>query len=129
MLPPPHERTAGGAPTTPPAALSHVVATAVALTEGAALAAAMEAVVSWNPLAYLEAAADRAWIAAAGGDARQDWRSCTSRDGADFRAALLLAEAGIGRFLADGGYLSARQLSVDLRHAADWLAAGASFDR
>jgi hypothetical protein len=113
--------------TTPPTGLNPVVATAVALTEGAALAAAMETVASWNPLAFLDAAADRAWIAAAGGDAKQDWRSCTSRDGADFRAAVLLAEAAIGRLLADGGYLSARQLSVDLRHAVDWLAAGAPF--
>jgi hypothetical protein len=48
--------------------------------------------------------------------------------GADFRAAVLLAEATVARFLVDGGYLSARQLSVDLRHAADWLAAGAPFD-
>ena len=47
MLQPPHEHTAGGVPTTPPAVLSHVVATAVALTEGAA----MGAVASWNPLA------------------------------------------------------------------------------
>jgi hypothetical protein len=126
MLPSPHQRTAGGVPTTPPAPMSHVVATAVALTEGAALAAAMGTVTSWNPLTYLGAAADRAWVAAAG-DAKQDWRSCTSRDGADFRAAVLLAEAAIGRFLADGGYLSTRQLSVDLRRAADWLAAGAQF--
>jgi hypothetical protein len=127
MLPSPHEHTAGGVPTTPPAVLNLVVATAVALTEGAALAAAMGAVESWNPLAYLYVAADRAWVAAAD-DAKQDWRSCTSRDGADFRAAVLLAEAAIGRSLADGGYLSARQLSVDLRHAADWLATGAPFD-
>jgi hypothetical protein len=126
MLPSPHEYTAGGAPTTPPAVLHGVVATAVALTEGAALAAAMEAVASWNPLAYLDAAADRAWVAA-GDDAKQDWRSCTTRHGGDFRTAVLLAEAAIGRFLADGGYLSARQLSVDLRQAADWLTAGALF--
>lgn len=128
MLPAPHESTAGGVPATPLAVPSHVVATAVALTEGAALAAAMGAVESWNPLAYLDAAADRAW-AAAGGDAKQDWRTCASRDGARFRAAVLLAEAAISRSLADGGYLSARQLSIDLRHAADWLAAGARFDR
>jgi hypothetical protein len=127
MLPSLHEHTAGGVPTTPPAVLNPVVATAVALTEGAALAAAMGAVASWNPLAYLDAAADRAWVAA-GGDAKQDWRTCASGDGANFRAAVLLAEAAIGRSLADGGYLSARQLSVDLRHAADWLTSGAPFD-
>jgi hypothetical protein len=128
MLPAPHERAAGGVPATPLAVPSDVVATAVALIEGAALAAAMGAVESWNPLAYLDAAAGRAW-AAAGGDATQDWRTCASRDGAEFRAAVLLAEAAISRSLADGGYLSARQLSIDLRHAADWLAAGARFDR
>jgi hypothetical protein len=127
MLPSLHEHTAGGVATTPPAVLNPVVATAVALTEGAALAAAMGAVESWNPLAYLDAAADRAWVAAAG-DAKQDWRTCASSDGANFRAAVLLAEAAIGRSLADGGYLSARQLSVDLRHSADWLASGAPFD-
>ena len=38
---------------------------------------------------------------------------------ADADDAVLLAEAAIGRSVADGGYLSARQLSVDLRHAAD----------
>jgi hypothetical protein len=61
MLPSPHEHTAGGGATTPPAVLNPVVATAVALTQGAALAAVMGAVASWNPLAYLDAAADRAW--------------------------------------------------------------------
>jgi hypothetical protein len=65
MLPSPHEHTAAGGPTTPPAVLSPVVVTAVALTEGAALAAAMGAVESWNPLAY----------------AKQDWRTCASGDG------------------------------------------------
>jgi hypothetical protein len=124
----PREHTAGGGPTTPPAVVNPVVATAVALTEGAALAAAVGAVASWNPLAYLDVAAGRAW-AAAGGDDKQDWRTCASRDGAELRAAVLLAEAAISRSLADGGYLSARQLSIDLRHAADWLAAGARFDR
>jgi|SRR5919109_4430785 hypothetical protein len=127
MLPSPHEHTAGGVPHHAPAVLNRVVATAVALTEGAALAAAMGAVDSWNPLAYLDTAADRAWVAA-GGDAKQDWRSCGSSDSADFRAAVLLAEAAISRSLADGGYLSSRQLSVDLRHAAEWLASGAPFD-
>jgi hypothetical protein len=127
MLPSPNEHTAGGVPTAPPAVLNRVVATAVALTEGAALAAAMGAVESWNPLAYLDAAADRAWVAAGDG-AEQDWRSCGSSDGADFRAAVLLAEAAISRSLADGGYLSSRQLSVDLRHAAEWLASGVPFE-
>jgi hypothetical protein len=79
-----------------------------------------------EPLAYLYAAADRAWVPA--GEAQEDWRACASDDGAGFRVAVLLAEAAIGRSVADGGYLSARQLSVDLRRAADWLAAGAPFD-
>jgi hypothetical protein len=118
MLPSPHEHTAAGGPTTPPAVLNPIVVTAVALTEGAALAAAMGAVESWNPLAY----------------AKQDWRTCASGDGttqgetwvldspegvcggqarfeypatfvlfSNFRAAVLLAEAAIGRSLADGG--------------------------
>jgi hypothetical protein len=87
----------------------------------------MGAVESWNPLASLDAAADRAWVAA-GGDAEQDWRTCASGEGANFRAAVLLAEAAIGRSLADGGYLSTRQLLIDLPHAADWLAPGAPFD-
>jgi hypothetical protein len=126
MMPSSHEHTASGVPTTPPAVMNHVIATAVALTERAALTAAMRTVASWNPLAYLYAAADRAWVPA--GEAQEDWRTCASDDGADFRAAVLLAEAAIGRSLADGGYLSARQLSIDLRHAADWLAAGARFD-
>ena len=46
---------------------------------------------------------------------------------AEFRLAVLVAEATTGRCLAEDGYLSARQLSVDLRHAAVWLAAGAQF--
>jgi hypothetical protein len=87
MLPSPHEHTAAGGPTTPPAVLNPVVVTAVALTEGAALAAAMGAVESWNPLAY----------------AKQDWRTCASGNAVNFRAAVLLAEAAIGRSLADGG--------------------------
>jgi hypothetical protein len=126
MSRPPYEHTASGVSTTPPAVMNHVIATAVALTEGAALTAAMRAVSSWNPLAFLYAAADRAWVPAA--EAQEDWRTCASDDAADFRAAVLLAEAAIGRSLADGGYLSARQLSIDLRHAADWLAAGTPFD-
>jgi hypothetical protein len=126
MMPPPHEHTASGVSTTP-AAMNLVIETAVALIEAAALTAAMHGVANWNPLAYLYAAADRAWVPTA--EAQEDWRTCASGDGADFRAAVLLAEAAIGRSVADGGYLSARQLSVDLRRAADWLAAGASFDR
>jgi hypothetical protein len=122
MMPSSHEHTASGVPTTPPAVMNHVIATAVALTERAALTAAMRTVASWNPLANLYAAADRAWVPA--GEAQEDWRTCASDDG----AAVLLAEAAIGRSLADGGYRSGRQLSVDLRHAADWLAAGARFD-
>jgi hypothetical protein len=37
------------------------------------------------------------------------------------------AEATVSRCLAEDGYLSARQLSVDLRQAAAWLAVGAQF--
>jgi hypothetical protein len=45
------------------------------------------------------------------------------------RLAVLVAEATIHRCLAEDGYLSARQLSVDLRRAAAWLAGGAPFGR
>ena len=110
MSRPPYEHTASGVSTTPPAVMNHVLATAVALTEGAALTAAMCAVSSWNPLAFLYAAADRAWVPA--GEAQEDWRTCASNDGADFRAAVLLAEAATARFVAGDGYLSGRQLAA-----------------
>ena len=55
------------------------------------------------------------------------WRTDPSKQATQFRLAVLVAEATIGRCLAEDGYLSARQLSVDLRQAAAWLAAGARF--
>ena len=50
-----------------------------------------------------------------------------STHAAEVRLAVLVAEATIGRCLVEDGYLSARELSVDLRHAAAWLAGGARF--
>jgi hypothetical protein len=114
------------AATEPPRADGQEVAVAVALLEAAALLAAMRRVASWNPLLPLYAAADRMWTASAGEDQR-DWRTDPSTHAADVRLAVLVAEATIGRCLAEGGYLSARELSVDLRQAAAWLAAGAQF--
>lgn len=108
-----------------------MVAVAVALLEAAALLAAMRRVASWNPLPPLYAAVDRMWTPSAGedqaGEDQKDWRTDPSTHAADVRLAVLVAEATIGRCLAEGGYLSARELSVDLRHAAAWLAAGAQF--
>jgi hypothetical protein len=124
---PRHDQQTADVPT-PPAAAGGVVATAVALIEAAALTAAMRRMASWNPVMHLYAAADRAW-APLGADGRAGWRTDPSGQGADFRIAVLLAEAVLNRRLADGGYLSARQLSVDLRHAAAWLAAGAPAGR
>jgi hypothetical protein len=103
-----------------------VVAAAVALLEAAALAAAMRRVASWSPHQHLTAAADRAWALSAG-EGQGGWRTDPSKQAAEFRLAVLVAEATIGRCLAEDGYLSVRQLSVDLRHAAAWLAAGAQF--
>jgi hypothetical protein len=110
----------------PQGADGEVFAAAVALLEAAALTAAMRRVAAWNPLVCLDAAADRLWVAAGGED--QGWRTDPSRQAAGFRLAVLLAEATIGRCLAEDGYLSARQLSMDLRQAAAWLKAGAQFD-
>jgi hypothetical protein len=109
----------------PPWAGGDVVAAAVSLLEAAALAAAMQRVASWNPRLELYAATDRVWTAR-GGDQR-GWRTDRSGRAAEFRLAVLLAEATIRRCLAEDGYLSARQLSLDLRQAAVWLAAGAQF--
>jgi hypothetical protein len=111
-----------------PRAGGEVVAVAVALLEAAALIAAMRRVATWNPLRPLHAAADRAWIRSASKD-QGSWRTGPSSQAADVRLAVLVAEATINRFLAEGGYLSARQLSVDLRRAAAWLAGGAPFGR
>jgi hypothetical protein len=55
------------------------------------------------------------------------WRADRSRSAAELRLAVLVAEATISRSLAEDGYLSARQLSVDLRPAAAWLGSGAEF--
>jgi hypothetical protein len=110
----------------PPRADGEVVATAVALLEAAALTAAMGRVASWNPHLHLSAAADRLWVPSGSGD-QGGWRTDLSKQAAEFRLAVLVAEATIGRCLAEDSYLSARQLSVDLRHAAVWLAAGAQF--
>lgn len=52
-----------------------------------------------------------------------------STQAADVRLAVLVAEATIHRCMVEDGYLSARQLSVDLRRAAAWLAGGAPFGR
>ena len=105
----------------PPPAGGQVVAAAVALLEAAALIA-MRRVASWNPLLPLYAAADRRWTASTGED-QQDWRTDPSRHGAGVRLAVLVAEATIGLCLAKDGHLSARELSVDLRHATARLAA------
>jgi hypothetical protein len=110
----------------PPRADGEVVAAAVALLEAAALTAAMQRVPSWNPHLHLSAAADRLWVPAGLSD-QACWRTDPSKHAAEFRVAVLVAEATIGRCLAEDGYLSARQLSVDLRQAAVWLAAGAQF--
>jgi hypothetical protein len=111
-----------------PRAGGEVVATAVTLLEAAALLAAMRRVASWNPLKPLHAAADRAWIRSAS-KGQGGWRTDASTKAADVRLAVLVAEATINRCLAEGGYLSARELSVDLRRAAAWLAGGAPFGR
>jgi hypothetical protein len=123
MPQPEHEPTAAGQP---PRADGEVVAAAVPLLEAAALTAAMRGVASWNPHLHLSAAADRRWAPSAGGG-QGSWRTDPSKQAAEFRLAVLVAEATIGRRLAEDGYLSARQLSVDLRHAAAWLAGGAQF--
>jgi hypothetical protein len=103
-----------------------VVTGAVALLEAAALMASMRRVASWNPHLHLYAAADRLWVRSGTGD-QGEWRTDPSEQAADLRLAVLVAEATISRRLAEDGYLSARQLSVDLCHAAAWLAAGGQF--
>jgi hypothetical protein len=115
------------AATQPPRADAEVVAAAVALLEAAALTAAMRRVASWNPHLHLSVAADRLWVPSAGGG-QGGWRTDPSKQATQFRLAVLVAEATIRRCLAEDGYLSARQLSVDLRQAAVWLAGGAQFD-
>jgi hypothetical protein len=125
-MPPSEPEPPAAAGQSPPAG-DEVVAAAVALLEAAALLAAMRRVASWNPLRPLHAAADRAWVRSASKE-QGGWRT-DPRQAADVRLAVLVAEATIHRCLAEGGYLSARQLSVDLRRAAAWLAGGAPFGR
>jgi hypothetical protein len=125
---PPSEPEPPAVAAEPPRASGEVVAVAVALLEAAALIAAMRRVASWNPLLPLYAAADRMWMPSASED-QGSWRTNPSTHAADVRLAVLVAEATISRCLAEDGYLSARQLSVDLRHAAAWLAGGAPFGR
>jgi hypothetical protein len=77
-------------------------------------------------LPHLSAAADRLWVPSGSSD-QESWWTDPSKHVTEFRLAVLVAQATIGRCLAEDGYLSARQLSVDLRQAAAWLAAGARF--
>jgi hypothetical protein len=112
------------AATPPPWAGGDIVATVLALLEAAALTTAMRRVASWNPHLHIYAAADRMWMRPESGD-QGDWRTDSSKQAADLRLAVLVAEATISHRLAEDGYLSARQLSVDLRDAAAWLASGA----
>ncbi len=99
-----------------------LVGMAVALLEAAAALASSHARASWDPLVCLDDAADQAWGAPATGV--MDWRTDQTGNGADFRLAVLVAEAAAARILNDGGYLSGRQLAVDLRVTAAWLAGG-----
>jgi hypothetical protein len=126
-MPQPEHEPPVAAAARPPRADGEVVAAAVAMLEAAALTAAMRQVASWNPYRHLSAAADRLWVPSAGGG-QGGWRTEPIKDATQFRVAVLVAEATIGRRLAEDGYLSARQLSLDLRQAAVWLAAGAQFD-
>jgi hypothetical protein len=100
----------------PPRAGGQVVAVAVALLEVAALLAAMRRAASWNPLPPLYAAVDRMLTPSAGedqaGEDQKDWGTDPSMHAADVRLAVLVAEATIGRCLAEDGYLSARELSL-----------------
>src|SRR5215218_8571138 len=73
-------------------------------------------------LICLQAAADQAWGTPATDEI--DWRTDPTSYAADFRLAVLVAEAAAVRVLNDGGYLSGRQLAVDLRASAAWLAGG-----
>ena len=103
-----------------------LVGMSVALIESAASLAAARSRGTWgDPLVHLYQAADQAWGPPDRG--RQSWRTDPTGYGADFRLAVLLAEAAAGRALSDGGYLSGRQLAADLRRGAGWLAAGVPF--
>jgi hypothetical protein len=111
-----------------PGGLQPLWALAVAIAESAAAIAATRPLGSWRAGAYLYAAADQAWgTDGAGGPG--GWRSDTTGPGGEFRFAVLLAEAATARFVAGDGYLSGRQLALDLRHGAAWLANGAVLPR
>jgi hypothetical protein len=102
-----------------------LVGMAVALLEAAASLAITGGRSSWDPIVCLYAAADQAWGTPPTGEL--DWRTDRSSYSADFRLAVLLAEAAAAHALDDGGYLSGRQLAVDLRRGAAWLAGGLLF--
>ncbi len=112
----------GGALAAPGQGSQLLVGMAVALLEAAAALASSGPRTSWNSLICLYAAADQAWGTPATGV--MDWRTDRTGYGADFRLAVLVAEAAAARVLNDGGYLSGRQLAVDLRASAAWLAGG-----
>jgi hypothetical protein len=122
------ERDPPAAAAEPSRAGGDVVTGAVALLEAGALMASMRRVATWNPHLHLYAATDRLWVPS-GSEDQGEWRTDPSEQAADLRLAVLVAEATISRCLAEDGYLSARQLSVDLRQAAAWLAGGAQFGR
>jgi len=119
---PERDGVVGGPPTSPGQGSQLLVGMAVALLEAAASLASNRARTSWNPLICLQVAADQAWGTPATDEI--DWRTDPTSYAADFRLAVLVAEAAAVRVLNDGGYLSGRQLAVDLRASAAWLAGG-----
>jgi hypothetical protein len=120
MPPPSHEQpTAAAQPTW---ADGEVVAAAVALLEAAALTAAMRRMASWNPRSPLYAAVDRRW-GSAGHEDQGGWRTDRSRQAAELRLAVLVAEATISRCLAEDGSSvpgSSRWTCATLRLACRW---------
>jgi hypothetical protein len=114
------DRLPVAAVTPPPPAGGDVVGVAVALLEAAALAAAMGRVGIWNPYLQLDAATDRMW-ASAGSGGPGEWRTDPGEQAAKVRLAVLVAEATIGRCLAEDGYLSARQHRTRQTHDACFL--------
>jgi hypothetical protein len=111
-----------------PSPLQPLWALAVAIAESSAEIADTRPIPSWRASAYLYAAADQAWGPdGPGGPA--GWRTDRSGSGGEFRFAVLLAEAATARFIDGDGYLSNRQLAIDLRHGAAWLASGALLPR
>jgi hypothetical protein len=90
------------------------------------LTAAMRRVASWSPHLHLSAAADRLWLPSASSD-QAGWRTDSSKHATEFRLAVL-----VRRLRSVAAWLRTRvprprQLSLDLRQAAVWLAAGARF--